>query len=224
MRKIALLTMISRVCLIGVTSSIGLVLALALGGCATTNDAPMPAPVVNTPAARDADKADPARKLIPNDIVSMTVFGQEDLTTKVTIEKSGMVMLPLVGEVKLAGLTTAEATAKIQKLYDKNYLINPQVNLRVEEFAKLSFSVLGQVKNPGRYDFHENQSVNLLEAIAEAGGYTRLSNPDNVSVRRVEGGDAKIYQEDAGAMSKDTKQKVFVILPDDVITVGERTF
>jgi polysaccharide export outer membrane protein len=175
-------------------------------------------------AHTDPSNGDSARKLSPNDVISVTVYQEDDLATKATIEKSGMIMLPLLGEVQIAGLTTAEATAKIQKLYDKDYLVNPQVNIIVEELAKRRYSVLGEVQHAGSYEFPPNQTVNLLEAIATAGSYTRLGNPAKVSIRRVEGGVQKVYQEDAGAMAKDKTHKAFEVLPDDVITVGESTF
>jgi polysaccharide export outer membrane protein len=118
----------------------------------------------------------------------------------------------------------AQATERIQHLYNKDYLVNPQVNLIVEHFAERRFSVLGQVQHPGNFDFPQNESVNLLEAIAIAGGYTRLGAPSKVDVRRIENGSPKIYRLDADQMSKDSKQAPFEILPDDIITVGERTF
>lgn len=225
--------MISRACLIRITSSIGLVLSCAFGLYAGTNEAPVAASAAimandaatGQPAGDTSNpKMDLARALSPNDVISVTVYQEDDLATKATIDKSGMVMLPLLGQVQVGGLTTAEATTRIQKLYDKDYLVNPQVNLIVEDFAKRHFSVLGDVQRPGSYDFPQNQPVNLLEAIATAGGYTRLGKPSAVSLRRLEKGSPVIYHLDAEKMAKDDKEKVFEVLPDDVITVGERTF
>jgi protein involved in polysaccharide export with SLBB domain len=83
---------------------------------------------------------------------------------------------------------------------------------------------MGQVQHPGSFDFPQNEPVNLLEALAISGGYTRLGAPSKVSVRRVENGSPKIYRLDADAIAKDQKKKPFEILPNDVITVGERNF
>jgi polysaccharide export outer membrane protein len=167
---------------------------------------------------------DSARKLSPNDAISMTVYQEDDLATKTIIDKNGMVMLPLLGQVKVGGMTTGQATGRIQQLYNKDYLVNPRVNLIVEQFAGRRFAVLGQVQHPGSFDFPQNESVNLLEAIAMAGGYTRLGAPSNVDVRRIENGSPQIYHLDAKEMSKDSKQSPFEILPDDLIIVGERNF
>jgi polysaccharide export outer membrane protein len=121
-------------------------------------------------------------------------------------------------------LTVKDATTKIQQLYDKDYLVNPQVNVIVEQFAARHFSVLGQVQKPGSFDFPQNEGMNLLEAIAMAGGYTRLGAPSKVRVRRQENGTEKTISLNAEEMSKDSKKKNFEVLPDDFIYVDERTF
>ena len=159
-----------------------------------------------------------------NDVISMKVYQEDDLDTKTIIDKNGMVMLPLLGQVKVGGMTIGQATERIQQLYNKDYLVNPRINLIVEQFADRRFSVLGQVQHPGSFDFPQNEPVNLLEAIAISGGYTRLGAPSNVAVRRIENGSPKIYHLDGGEMSKDPKKAPFEILPDDIIIVGERNF
>jgi polysaccharide export outer membrane protein len=175
---------------------------------------------------RDADSSasTAARTLCPNDVIDMTVYQQADLETKTTIDNSGMVELPLLGQVKIGGLTVDEATKQIQQLYNKDYLVNPQVNLTLVQFANRLFTVLGEVQHPGSLDFPQNESVNLLEAIAMAGGYTRLGAPSKVTVRRIENGVPKVYDLNAGEMEKDPTKAPFEILPDDIITVGQTTF
>ena len=162
--------------------------------------------------------------LRPNDEIVMTVYQEDDLKTTTTIDVNGMVMLPLLGEVKIGGLTLAQATDRIKELYDKDYLVKPQVNLVVDKFAERHFAVLGQVQRPGTFNFPQNEPVSLLEAIAMAGGYTRLGAPSKVSVRRVENGAPQIYHLDAGQLAQDPKKKSFQVLPNDIITVGERSF
>jgi len=176
------------------------------------------------PTDQPGPKSDSARALSANDVIAVTVYQEDDLATKTIIDKNGMVMLPLLGQVKISGMTVGEATTRIQQLYNKDYLVDPQVNLIVEHFAERRFAVLGQVQHPGNFDFPQNESMNLLEAIAIGGGYTRLGAPSKVDVRRIQNGSPKIFHLDAGEMSKDSRKKPFEILPDDIITVGERTF
>jgi polysaccharide export outer membrane protein len=224
--------MILRNCLFGVLVSVGLIVS----GCADTNQpataAPEPAANVsgNNPvqSAQMPDavssESTAARTLCPNDVIDMTVYQEDDLETKTTIDSGGMVQLPLLGQVKIGGLTVVEATTLIQQLYNKDYLVNPQVNITLDQFASRLFSVLGEVQHPGSFDFPQNESVNLLEAIAMAGGYTRLGAPSKITVRRVVNGEPKVYHLNAGEMEKDPAKTPFEILPDDIITVGQRTF
>jgi protein involved in polysaccharide export with SLBB domain len=232
-----LLNMNSRTCFIALSLLVYLGAGRATGFCAGPNDAATAAatsakkakPVTNQPASASLGDAtdsrvDFARKLSPNDMISVTVYQEDELKTETIIDKNGMVMLPLLGQVKIGGMTTEQATSRIQQLYDKDFLVNPKINLIVEHFAERRFAVLGQVQHPGNFDFPQNESVNLMEAIAISGGYTRLGAPSKVSVRRIENGSPKIFNIDAGEMSKDPTKKPFEVLPGDIITVGERTF
>jgi polysaccharide export outer membrane protein len=218
--------MTSRTFFSGALFSILLGVSCAPGFCADP-DRPASAPAqAAAPQAGDgnASRLDSDRKLSPNDVISVTVYQEDELATKTIIDKNGMVMLPLLHQVKVSNMTVGEARAKIQQLYDKDYLVDPQVNVLVETFAQRRYSVMGQVEHPGTFDFPQNESVNLLQAISMAGGYKRLGNASKVDVRRIENGAPHIYHLDAAEMAKDSKNKTFEILPDDVITVGERTF
>jgi polysaccharide export outer membrane protein len=188
---------------------------------ATRND-PKTITTGSVPAVNNSSSLELARLLGPNDVISVAVYQEEDLNTETSVDKNGMVMLPLLGQIKISGMTVKQATDYIQNLYNKDYLVNPQVNLTVEQFAPRRFTVLGQVQRPDSYDFPQNESVNLLEAIAISGGYTRLGAPSKVDVRRIINGTPKIYHLDAGEMSKNSNAKIFEVLPDDIITVGER--
>jgi protein involved in polysaccharide export with SLBB domain len=224
--------MVLRTCFTGIFFSIFLGASCCSGLCAGPDDQGVSTPALTPGAGAGTNqlgdgnnlKSDPARMLSPNDLVSMTVYQEDELATRTIIDKNGMVMLPLLGQLKISPMTIGQATALIQGLYDKDYLVNPRVNLIVEHFAERRFAVLGQVQHPGNFDFPQNESVSLLEAIAMGGGYTRLGAPSKVSVSRIEKGSRKIYHLDAGEMSTNSKKKPFEILPDDIITVGERTF
>jgi polysaccharide export outer membrane protein len=202
---------------------VALVAGWAVSGLgADTNRLPV---VVGPSSARGLGKAvQDGWRLGPNDVISVTVFQEDDLKTKTIIDTNGMVMLPLLGQVGIGSMTVAEASALIQRLYNKDYLVNARVNLVIESFAERRFSVLGQVQRPGSFEIPQNASVDLLEGIAMAGGFTRLGAPSKVVVRRMEKGSPRIYHLDADLLSRDPSQKSFEITPNDVITVGERTF
>jgi len=117
-----------------------------------------------------------------------------------------------------------QATAKIRDMYDKDYLVNPKVTIQVDQLAVLRFTVLGQVQRPGSFEFPPNESLNLLEGLAMAGGYTRLAAPSKVTLQRNVNGELKVFHLDADAMARDKTNKPFQLLPDDTVTVEERVF
>src|SRR5665213_818228 len=162
--------MTSRNGFIGVLFSLYIGASCITGLCVGESNQKGSGKADSAPSSVSGVPFDSARALSPNDVIAVTVYGEDDLTAKTIIDKNGMVMLQLLGQVKLSGLTVKDATTKIQQLYDKDYLVNPQVNVIVEQFAARHFSVLGQVQKPGSFDFPLNEGMNLLEAIAMAGG------------------------------------------------------
>ena len=191
-----------------------------------------PAPIAQTPSADVATPVVSYTKgnetntlsLAVDDLVEIKVYQQPDLETKSRIDQDGSITMPLLGSIKISGKSIEEARTIIHDLLAKDYLVNPQVNITVVEYAKHTFTILGEVQRPGTYEIPSGGSFNLLQAIAFAGGYTRIGSPGKVTLQRVEGGQRKIINLDAGAMAKEADVKPFVILPNDTITVGERFF
>jgi polysaccharide biosynthesis/export protein len=109
-------------------------------------------------------------KLGAGDAIRVTVFQQPDLTTEARITEKGTIPMPLLGEVKISGMTQAEAAAKIAgDLKNGKYLKNPQVSIAVTTLRSRQVSVLGQVARPGRYAL-DDTSTRLADVIAAAGG------------------------------------------------------
>jgi protein involved in polysaccharide export with SLBB domain len=156
------------------------------------------------------------------DVVQVKVYQEDDLTSISRIGKDGAITMPLLGSVKVVSNSLGQATIIIHDLLAKDYLVNPQVTLNVTEFAKRRFTVLGQVQRPGTYDMPADDSVSLLQAIATAGGYTRIANAHKITVQRSVGTENRLIRLDAEARASKIQEKPFEILPDDVILVGER--
>ena len=111
-----------------------------------------------------------SEKLGVGDAVRVSVYQQPDLTTEARISERGGITLPLVGEVKLAGLSTNEAGAKIgAALKEGKFLKNPQVSVALTTLRSQQVSVLGMVARPGRYALDDTSSQ-LTDVIAAAGG------------------------------------------------------
>jgi polysaccharide export outer membrane protein len=109
-------------------------------------------------------------KLGAGDAVRVTVFQQPDLTTEARISESGTIKMPLVGEVKVSGLTAAEAGTQIAEELKKGQFLNkPQVSVAVTTLRSRQVSVLGMVARPGRYALDDTSSQ-LTDVVAAAGG------------------------------------------------------
>jgi polysaccharide biosynthesis/export protein len=164
--------------------------------------------------------------LIANDQVAVDVFGEDDLRTNGRLNGEGNLSVPLLGSIHLAGLTLTQAASKLTELYGRDYLVSPKVNVMLIGYAKRRFSVLGQVNRPGSYEMPDGSpgGIDLLEAIAMAGGYTRIAAPERVSVRRhpVTGSD-QFFKVNAKRFTKGSGGS-FLVEPGDTVTVGESIF
>jgi protein involved in polysaccharide export with SLBB domain len=178
------------------------------------------------PVTANALNAPTGYVLRSNDQVAIEVFGEDDLRTNTRLNGEGNLSLPLLGSVHLGGLTLAQAASKITELYGRDYLVNPRVNVTLVGYAKRRFTILGQVNRPGSYEMPEGSpdGVDLLEAIAMAGGYTRIAAPERISIRRrAETGDDEILRVDAKRLAKRGGEN-FQVRPGDTVTVAESLF
>jgi polysaccharide export outer membrane protein len=196
-------------------------------GASTFSSSSNAASAVSAPAVA-AVSAPTGYQLAPNDSIGVEVFGEDDLRTLGRLNGEGNVSLPLIGPVHLGGLTLTQATARVTELYARDYLVNPKVNVVLAGYAKRRFTVLGQVSRPGSYEMPETSpgGIDLLEAIAMAGGYTRMAAPERVSVRRrtSEGRD-EVLRVNAKRLERgDARAGNFKVEPGDTITVAESIF
>ncbi|HEX2566199.1 MAG TPA: polysaccharide export protein EpsE [Burkholderiales bacterium] len=122
-------------------------------------------------------------KLGVGDAVRVTVFQQPDLTTDARISERGTVAMPLVGEVKIAGMAPGEAASQIANaLKNGKYLKHPQVTIALTTVRSRQVSVLGLVARPGRYPL-DDTSTRLADLVAAAGGIA-TGGSDTVTVIR----------------------------------------
>lgn len=114
--------------------------------------------------------AETADQLGAGDNVRVTVFQYPDLTTEARVSQRGTITFPLVGEVKVNGLTLADAGAEIaRQLKRGKFMLNPQVTVVMTELRSRQVSVLGEVNKPGRYAL-DTSSSRLTDVLALAGG------------------------------------------------------
>jgi polysaccharide export outer membrane protein len=122
-------------------------------------------------------------RLGAGDALRVTVHQQPDLTTEARVSDGGTIAMPLVGEVKVAGLSPAQAAGAIAESFKKGkFLRNPQVTVAITTVRSRQVSVLGNVARPGRYALDDTSSK-LTDVIAAAGGITATGD-DTVRVMR----------------------------------------
>jgi polysaccharide export outer membrane protein len=164
---------------------------------------------------RAAPVDEKAYVLGPGDSVEIVVYGQADLSETVTIKPDGMVALPLVGEIKAAGLTTAQLEQALVKAYLK-YLKAPSVSVKVSQFRTNRIYVLGQVSRPGQYELKPNAGV--FELIAAAGGPTLRADLAKAVLIRDK---TDTTQLDLLSAIKQSKDPAVSLQPDDVLYIPE---
>ena len=182
-------------------------------------------PTANAAVAAGAVAPPPANYILSaNDLVQVKVFQEDDMNWTVRVNKDGNIVLPLVGSINATKRTPDELGAAVRDRLHDGWLVHPQVSVAVLEFSKRRFTILGQVEKAGQIDFPDNATVNLLQAIGMAGGYTRNADPGRVYIKRQVGAKQLVLKVDARRMARDAAASPFEILPGDTITVTETVF
>ena len=157
------------------------------------------------------------------DLIQFRIYGESELDSEVRISADGIISLPFIGVIEIAGKTVLEARQLIYDLYDRDYFVNPQIQIHVIEYATRRVHVLGQVTNQGFVFIPPEESFSLLQAISAAGGFTRLANPRAVQLKRVgEDGEIQVNTINVDHIMKDPKAKDWQLKTDDTIYVPER--
>lgn len=189
----------------------------------------VPAVAQDAPLKPDSRKALLYRIAI-TDSLRVAIFGEDDLSRVSRVDARGMINLPLIGEVKVFGLTLREAEQAIADAYrDGRYLRNPQVTINVEVYAIREISVQGQVKNPQRVVLPAESTMTVLEAVTKCGGFTDTAKGTEVRVTRIgaDGKEVKVFIVDVESLIKGkNKAKAeddsLLLQPGDIVYVPER--
>lgn len=129
--------------------------------------------------------------LAMGDRVVVQVFGQDELGAEVIVSERGTVTLPLIGDVQVSGLSLVEAQDRIATaLRDGGFVVDPKVNMLIDDVRSQQVSVLGAVNTPTRVQIDANTTV--LDALAEARGVSDKGS-DNVILIRRNGNRAQRY-------------------------------
>ncbi|UPT75203.1 MAG: polysaccharide export protein [Elusimicrobiota bacterium] len=158
------------------------------------------------------------------DLISVTVYQDAEMSRKVRVNANGTVSLPLVGEVKVGGMTLIDAQAAIETRLGK-YLVRPQVSLFIEDYGNKTIFVMGEVAKPGSYPVPTESRMTVLEAISTAGGFTPIAAQDRARVLRNVNGQSVTYTINTRAITQEgQKEKDMILEPNDIVYVPQSFF
>lgn len=161
--------------------------------------------------------------LKPSDIVQIQVYKEKDLDKTVRIEGDGTISLALIGKVKVSNMTVGEAQSLVTDLYNRDYLVDPQISLLVVNFSPKIVRILGSVNRPGVVQIPPDRDLTLTEAIAGVNGISRLGNPRAITIKRVEGdGRPRQMEVNFSRILTEPDTKDVLLKEGDVIWVPER--
>jgi len=176
--------------------------AFGLSTCAGAWDGPRQAPAA---AAKET-----TYHLGSGDKLRVIVYGEDDLGGEFEIDGTGLVRLPLIGQVQAGGLSVRQFEQEVKAKLDQGYLKDARVSVEVTNYRP--FYIIGEVNKPGEYPYVNG--MNVITAVALAGGYTYRANESGVYLRRDGTGD-----EESVPADPTTK-----INPGDIVRVPERFF
>ncbi len=162
-------------------------------------------------------------KISPQDQLSISVYQEEDLKRDVRVSQNGKISFPLVGELEVGGLTTLEAQAKLASLL-KAYLIEPHVALQIKDFHSRKVFVLGEVSKPGSYEIPSDQPLTVVEAVALAGGMSKIAAAGKTRVVRNTGSKIENIVVPVDEVTRGEKEKDVMLQPGDVVFVPQTFF
>lgn len=163
--------------------------------------------------------------LQPSDLIRVMIFQEPDLLREVRLTQEYTITLPLIGTIEIRDRTVRQAEEIIRALYDKDYLVNPQVNLTVLEYTQRTVQVVGAVNNPGSVVFPPEQKMGLVEAIARAGGQSRIADLKRVQLTRTNpDGKPENFIINVSDLMKGSSGEPWLLRKGDVILVPEKLF
>ncbi len=162
--------------------------------------------------------------LQPGDLVDIQVYMEDKMNRLLRISGSGTITFPLVGNIKIAGLSLEQAEQKLAERLT-SYIKQPQVSMLVKEYGNKTVYVLGQVSKPGSIQIPPEKDLTVLEAITSVGGFTDVANTSKVRILRVEDGKQKNMDVDVSQITKQGNKSLDIALqPGDVVFVPQSLF
>ena len=148
-------------------------------------------------------------RLDSGDKVRVIVYGEQSLSTDYTVGDNGMISFPMIGDIAARSKTVQELQVQIKDGL-KKVLVNPSVSVEVSQYRP--FYIVGEVGKPGEYPY--TTGLNVLTAVAMAGGYTVRADKERMTVVRKKDGQPGEWHAD----------RLTELQPGDLVVVPERFF
>jgi polysaccharide export outer membrane protein len=186
---------------------------------------PATRPAAPEPKARAVDTAgvqtEPGFTIGPEDVLGILFWKDPEMTSDVTVRPDGMITLPLIRDIKAAGLTPTELADRIQQAA-REYVTDASVTVVVRQMNSRRAFITGEVARPGAYSLGSS-SMTVMQLIAIAGGLTEFAQPKKISILRVEEGKTRTFSFDYNSVaSGKTPEQNLMLKPGDTVVVPER--
>lgn len=178
-------------------------------GCQNTSPPP--------PIPAEAAASRPSGTLAPGDEIIVTFSGAPELNTKQKIQANGKVSLPTIGDVSASGRSITSFQSQLTSMYQP-HLQDPTVVVSLES-ASAGVYISGEVLRPGKIPL--DRPMTALEAVMEAGGFTKFANPKQVIVVRNENGKNQRYVLNMNDALNGMDSRPFYVRPFDVLYVRQ---
>ena len=123
------------------------------------------------------------------DVLKIDVYDHEDLKKTVRVSNNGSIVIPFIGQVQVGGMTVPDVTRKLTRLLADGYIVNPQVNIFIEEFRSKKAIILGHINKPGIAELRG--ATTFLEIVSQAGGLKEGAG-DTATIKRIKDGKQEV--------------------------------
>lgn len=165
--------------------------------------------------ALSAQQGRPDYRIGPSDLLDIKVFQADELSRQVRVDQRGDITLPLMGTIRVAGLTQNGLEQRLASLMGKNLLQNPQVSVFIKEFTAQRVTIEGEVGKQGVFPL--SGQVTVLQAIAMAGGLGEFAASNQVMLFRKQGSGVRTYQIDLDAIRNGLANDPYVQNDDRIV-------
>jgi len=159
-----------------------------------------------------------ASTLGSGDVFEIRVYNEKELSGAYRVSPEGTIDFPLVGSIRVVGLTPNQIAASVREELMSGFIRSPHVTVYVREYNSKKVFVLGQVHKPGTFAFQENMSV--VQVITMAGGFTdKALKNGTIITRNINGAEKRIpvpVERISGGFARN-----FQLVPGDIIFVPE---